>query len=195
MSRVLFVNFMNGLNGTGAPGGASYGRLAPLLRSFVVGLFLVTPALLAAPPDEPAADAKAARERAQVRVAEALEEVRQLSERTPKLREKKLCALLERTEAWLHVPGKTPQRTMTVAAALSAAADALDWEWSHALPAPVLYMDLDFGPARRRLSGAEWLCSLDRLTGGLLRLQMYPRSKHLFAAQRIFADEDTAEAE
>ena len=195
MSRVLFVKRMNGLNGSGAPGGASFGRLAPLLRGLVVGLFLAVPTSWAEPPDEPAADPKAARERAERRVAEALQEVRQLSERTPKRPEKKQCALLERTEAWLHVPGRTPRRTMSVREALSAAAHALDWEWSHALPAPVLNMDLDFGPARRRLSGAEWLCSLDRLTGGLLRLQMYPRSKHLFAAQRLFVDEDDAKDE
>lgn len=160
------------------------------MRASPAPLVLMALACLAAAdvPDEPAMDPESARERALQRVAAALVEVRMLSEQTPKPQQKQACELLTRTEEWLHVPRKAPHRSMSVAAAVSAAADVLGWSWSHALPSTVLYMDLDFGPARRRMTPAEWLCGLDRLSGGLLRLQMYPESRHLFVAQRIFDD-------
>ena len=188
------------LNGLVAACAAPNGRLAPLqgyasarvrVRAATVALLF---GLLAAPisadaPDNPAETAERARERAVLSINEALVKIRLLNEMTPKRKEKPACALLTRPEAWLHVPGKVPKRNMSIAAAVAAASDALGWQWSHALPSPVLYMDLDFGPARKSLSGAEWLCETDRLTGGLLRLQMYPQSRHLFVAQRIFSDE------
>lgn len=139
----------------------------------------------AAPPDSPAATPKMARERAEQAVAAALVEVRSLRERTPKMPEKPLCDLMQREEEFLHVVGQRPRRAMSVAAVLGSAASTMGWTWSHALPGSLLYMDLDFGPARKRMTGAEMLCAVDEKTAGVLRLQMYPGSKHLFVGEAL----------
>ena len=114
-----------------------------------------------------------------------LDEVRALNDRTPKPPEKPVCDLMSRSEPWLHYPGARPKREMTVAASVSAAASAMGWSWSHALPGSLLYMDLDFGPARQALTGAEWLCAVDSKLGGAIRLQMYPGAKHIFIAEAL----------
>lgn len=134
-------------------------------------------------PDGPAATPEAARERASRSIANALAEVRMLKRRLPKPLPKKKCELLEREEPWLHRPGQRPLRRMSVAAALAAGAHAMSYSWSHALPGSMLYLEVDFGPERRALTGAEWLCTLDKLTGGAVELQFYPESKHLFATE------------
>ena len=157
-----------------------------LLTAVLAAWACVSPAEV---PSLPAADAESARERALQRVAYALEEVRVLSGQAPDPRKKRSCGLLKRPEKWLHVLGEAPQRRMSVAATVSAAADVFGWSWSHALPSDLLYMELDFAPTRRRMTGAEWLCAADRLTGGVLRFQMYPGSRHLFVGQRVFDDE------
>ena len=166
-----------------------------LLTAVLAAWAFVSPAEV---PSLPAADAESARERALQRVAYALEEVRVLSGQAPDPRKKRSCGLLKRPENWLHVLGEAPQRRMSVAATVSATADVLGWSWSHALPSAatfciwpsdLLYMELDFAPTRRRMTGAEWLCAADRLTGGVLRFQMYPGSRHLFVGQRVFDDE------
>ena len=174
--------------------GSAAGRLAgfrglgarAVLAAVLVAWTFVSPAEV---PSLPAADVESARERALQRVAHALEEIRVLSGQAPDPRKKRSCGLLKRAEKWLHVLGEAPQRRMSVAATLSAAAEVLGWSWSHALPSDLLYMELDFAPTRRRMTGAEWLCSADRLTGGVLRFQMYPGSRHLFVGQRVFDDE------
>ena len=161
---------------------------ARLVRILLVGTLAVIAGYgiaYGAPPDEPAATPEEARERAQRRITAALEEVRVLKERTPKLPEKPLCDLMQRTERWLHAPGARPQRSMSVAASVSAGAKAMGWSWSHALPGSLLYMDLDFGPARQPMTGAEWLCAIDGKLGGAIRLQMYPDAKHLFIAEAL----------
>ena len=167
---------------------AGFGSLAlrAVLTALLTSWACVSPAEV---PSLPATDPESARERALQRVAYVLEEIRVLSGQAPKPGEKRTCGLLKRSEKWLHVLGKAPQRPMSVAAGVSAAADVFGWSWSHALPADLLYLELDFAPTRRRMTGAEWLCAADRLTGGVLRFQMYPASRHLFVGQRIFDDE------
>ena len=134
--------------------------------------------------DVPASSAEKARLRVRARIEETLAKVRLLAEMTPNPAERPQCALLLRPEKWLHVPGRTPYRTMSLAAAVAAAADSLGWDWSHSLRSPVLWMDLDFGPARRSMTGAEWICEVDRLTGGNIEIRMYPATRHLYVLGR-----------
>lgn len=149
-----------------------------------------SPGMTRAPaaPDEPAGTPKAARERAERSLAAALAEVRALKRRLPEPLPARRCELLDREEAWLHRPGQRPHRRMSVAAALAAGAHAMGYSWSHALPGSMLYLELDFGPERKALTGAGWLCALDRLTGGAIELQFYPESRHLFATEAVAAD-------
>lgn len=93
------------------------------------------------------------------------------------------CELLERPESYFHLPGRRPAQIMSIAASVSAGATAMGWTWSHALPNSVLYRELDFGPARRSLTAAEWFCLVDEKTSGTLRLQMYPPARHVFVGE------------
>ena len=131
----------------------------------------------------PADTPERAREEAEKAIARALDEVRLIKHRSPSPEPAKVCALMARDELWLHRTGLRPKRRMSVAAALGAGAQAAGFGWSHALPGSLLFYEIDFGPQRQPMTAAEWLCAVDRLTGGSVELQIYPQSKHLFAGE------------
>ena len=136
-------------------------------------------------PQAPASSASAALERARRSLNGALMEVRQLQRLAPPPppAERGHCALYDRPDTpFLHRRGPNPvRRRLPVRAVLSLAAQAMEWQWSHALPTGMLDWIIDLGPAPWPNTAAGLLCALDAAAAGSMEFHFNVRQARLRA--------------